>query len=159
MKTLLPTLLLFPLLSFSQEVVNDTKDLSRKEKKNIKESTISMCGCIEEQVNSLHPKTLEVLLLIAEKGEAAASAELESMVEGMEPEEMENFLGSFAKLESEEFSEQLDNCNRILDLSQDIQDQINDRQGPANDYFMSILNAEDACMFTNYVYSQGISEE
>ncbi len=159
MKAVLLSFLLFPILSFSQEVVTDTKDLSRKDKKKIDESTISMCNCIEEQVNTLHPKTIEVMRLIAEKGEAAALGELETMMEEMEPEEVKDLLASFSKMESGEFSEQLDGCNHITRLSQDIQDQINGTQGPAYDYFIDILSSEEACELTNYVYNVGMSSK
>ncbi|MFK7784890.1 MAG: hypothetical protein AB8B56_07235 [Crocinitomicaceae bacterium] len=159
MKAVLLSLLLFPILSFSQEVVTDTKDLSRKDKKNIDESTVSMCNCIEEQINTLHPKTIEVMRLIAEKGEAAAISELETMMEEMEPEEVKELLNSFSKMESGEFSEQISVCNYIEGLSQDIQDQINASQGPAYDYFMTILGSEEACELTNYVYGVGLADE
>ena len=97
MKAAFLTLLLVPFFSFGQ--------LSKKDKKNIDKYALEMCECVNELMAELHPKTIEVVLLMAEKGQEEAMKDVEAMLTEMSPEEMQEFLASFSTMEDPAFLE------------------------------------------------------
>jgi hypothetical protein len=149
MKIFLLALFLVPALSFSQ--------VSKSDKKSIDNYANTMCECVSDYITSLHPRTTEVLIIMAEKGEDVAISELEKMLEEMEPEEVEEFLGAFAAMESEEFQQNMNVCNQTELLNEGIEAQLDNELGAGYDYFMSLLN-EDQCEVMKALYDIGSSE-
>ena len=105
MRAAILTLLLIPFLSFGQ--------LKKKDKKSIDKSAVAMCECVNDLMGELHPKTIEVVLLMAEKGEEDAMKDVEAMLTEMTPEEMQEFLASFTTMESEEFLTRIEEFSKI----------------------------------------------
>lgn len=151
MKIALLTLLLIPFLSFSQ--------VSKKEKKSIDKYATSMCDCVNEVLNTLHPKVNDVIALIAEKGQDEAMKDVQTMTEEMDSEELQEFLESFTIMESDEFSQKLDDCDRTAILISELGDEINIEEGDANDYLMEVIVHKEACRMVKLLYDLGSSSD
>lgn len=151
MKTTLITLLLLPFLSFGQ--------VSEEDQISIDDYAISMCGCINDLINDLHPKTMGVIILMAEEGEEVAMIEVEEMLTEMSQEEMEFFLESFSKMESEAFLAKVENCDEASGLNDGLEDQINSDDGDVFNYFMEVLNREETCKIVKVLYDLGNATE
>ncbi len=152
MKTILPTLLLLPFLSFGQ--------VSEKDKNSIDAYTITICECMNELMETLHPLTIDLILLTAEKGEDEAFIEFESKLAEMSEEEVEDFLLSVDKMASEEFEEYIDDCGEASELDAELDESINSEEGGAFEYLLEVLNREKACKIMSALYEIGeVGEE
>ncbi len=147
MKAAFLTLLLIPFLSFGQ--------ISEKDKKSIDQYATNMCECVNELMAELHPKTIEVAMLIAEKGQEEAMADVEKMLTDMSPEEMQEFFASFTKMEDKAFLQRTDDCNGSDDLAPEIKSEIDDAEGEAHAYLMEYMESEEACEFMKALYDLG----
>ncbi len=154
MKSTLLTLLLIPILSFGQVEVNE---LSKKDKKSIDKYATSMCDCVNEQMATLHPKVIEVVLLMGEKGQEEAMKDVEGMLAEMDPAEMQEFLEAFTIMESDEFMQEIENCDGSDRLSAETKEQIDNAEGEAHDYLMRVLSQEEACEVMKALYDLGAS--
>ncbi len=147
MKAAFLTLLLIPFLSFSQ--------ISKKEKKSIDKYALEMCECASELMGELHPKTIEVILLMAEKGQEEAMKDVEAMLTEMTPEEMQEFLASFTMMEDPDFLARIEECDGSDSLSDEIKEQIDNAEGDAHAYLMEHLGEEEACKVMKSLYDLG----
>lgn len=144
MKALIAAFLLIPVLSFGQ--------LSKKEKKSIGKYADNMCECVNDLMGQLEPKVLDVIVLMAEKGEDKAMEEVTEMMNKMTPTELERFLDSFKMLEDPTFIESIDNCEDMSSLDERLKAEMNAGEGDGYDYFMEYIGKEDACQLINNVY-------
>lgn len=147
MKAAFLTLLLIPFLSFGQ--------LSKKDKKNIDKYALEMCECVNELMAELHPKTVEVVVLMAEKGQEGAMKDVEAMLTEMSPEEMQEFLTSFTKMEDPDFLARIEGCDGSENLSPGIKDEIDNAEGNAHSYLMSTLGEQEECKVMKSLYDLG----
>jgi hypothetical protein len=147
MKSAFLTLLLIPFLSFGQ--------VSKKEKKSIDKYALSMCECVNDLMSELHPKTIEVVMLMAEKGQEDAMKDVEAMLTEMTPEEMQEFLASFTTMESEEFLQKIEDCDGSDSLDPEMKEQIDNAEGDAHAYLMEVLGREEACKVMKSLYDLG----
>jgi hypothetical protein len=141
------TLLLIPFLSFGQ--------LKKKDKKSIDKYAVAMCECVNDLMGELHPKTIEVVLLMAEKGEEDAMKDVEAMLTEMTPEEMQEFLASFTTMESEEFLTRIEECDGSDSLDEKLKEQIDSAEGDAHAYLMETLAREEFCKVMKSLYDLG----
>lgn len=147
MKTAFLTLFLIPFLSFGQ--------VSKKEKKSIDKYALEMCECVNDLMGELHPKTIEVVLLMAEKGQEDAMKDVEAMLAEMSPEEMQEFLASFTKMEDPEFLAEIEECDGSESLDPKLKEQIDNSEGEAHAYLMEYLGQEEACKVMKSLYDLG----
>lgn len=151
MKTTLIALLLLPLLSYGQ--------VSRKDKKNIESYANTVCECISNLMDSLHPKTIEVVLLMGEKGQEEAMVDIQKMTLEMNEEELQEFLVSFETMGSDAFTEKIDNCEKSGVLSSELKEEIDNENSAGNSYFMELLETEEGCNVMNALYVIGKAVE
>ncbi len=151
MKTTLIALLLLPFVSFGQ--------LSEEAKNSIDDYAISVCGCVDELIDELHPEVAGVILLMDEKGQEEAMLEVQEMLTEMTSEEMEDFLMAFKSMDSDAFEQKVEDCDSSHDLSDRVEDQINNELGEAYDYFMETLEREEICQVMKALYNLGNSME
>lgn len=151
MKKIILALCLIPVLSFSQ-------DLSKKDKKKILTYATEMCGCVNELMAELHPKTIEVVMLIAEKGQEAAMTDINTMLTAMDSEEVQEFLESFKMMEDASFLERIENCDGSSELPPFLKSQIENGEGEAHDFLMEYLDEDESCEVMKALYDIGTAD-
>ena len=139
--------LVIPFLSFGQ--------ISKKDKKSIDKYALEMCGCVNDLMAELHPKTIEVVMLMAEKGQEDAMKDVEAMLTEMTPEEMQEFLASFTTMEDPEFLARIEECDGSDSLDEELKDQIDSAEGDAHAYLMEYLGEEETCEVMKALYDLG----
>jgi hypothetical protein len=147
MRAAILTLVLIPFLSFGQ--------VSKKEKKSIDKYALAMCECVNDLMGELHPKTIEVVLLMAEKGQEEAMKDVEAMLTEMSPEEMQEFLASFTTMEDPEFLARIEECDGSDSLDEKVKEQIDNAEGDAHAYLMEYLGEEETCKVMKSLYDLG----
>lgn len=150
MKISFLSLLFIPVFSFAQ--------LTKNEKVEVENYAIDLCNCINDLMAELHPKTGEIVLLFAEVGEAAALKEIDKMKLEMSSREVNELLASFVILESPDFLNALELCDKSELLNADLRTQINNAKGPAHDYLEYILSGDKQCKIANALYGIGGEE-
>ena len=151
MKTALLILLLIPFISLGQ--------LSKKDKKNIDKYALSMCGCLYDLFETLHPKTDDVIFMIAQNGQEEAMLTVETWLEEMDSDEMNEFLSSFQAMESPEFLQKIEECDDSDGLDPNIKEQVDNARGDAHIYLLKALGREDGCELMKALYDLGNSQE
>ncbi|GAB5417215.1 MAG: hypothetical protein Crog4KO_20810 [Crocinitomicaceae bacterium] len=151
MKTTLITLLLLPFLSFGQ--------VSEEDKNSIDSYTLSLCECMNDLMETMHPLMLDLIILSAEMGEEEAFMDMESKMAEMSEEEVEEFIQSAERMSSEEFEDQIDACDEAFELAEELDEKINSEAGAAFDYLLEVLDREGTCEIMNALYILGDAEE
>ena len=151
MKTALLILLLVPFFSLGQ--------LSNKDKKSIDQYAVSMCGCVNDLFEALHPKTIDVILMMAENGQEEAMSTVETWLDEMGADEKNEFLASFQAMESEEFTQQILACDESDRLDPTIKEQVDNARGDAHMYLLEVLGRSEGCKVMKSLYDLGNSEE
>ena len=151
MKTYLILLLSFPSFLFAQ--------LSLEDIKSIDSYALNMCSCVYELLEDMHPKTVDVIFLMAEVGEVKAMAEVEKIVVSMSNEELDEFLTSFRRMEDPDFTAEIEDCDGSDSLKEHLKNQINNGKGLAHEYLMYVLSRETSCKLTKALYDLGAEAE
>lgn len=158
MKILILTLLFIPFLSFAQEDVST--QLSKKDRESIDRYALDMCDCINNVMMELHPKTIDIILSLAENGQEGMVEKIQEFAEEMDSEERLFFLSSLEKMNSPEFlskTEECDHSSTLLD--EKLKADIDSAEGAAHEYLMTLVMSEEACKLVKSLIQIGGSTE
>jgi len=114
---LLLAILLVPMLSFGQ--------LKKKDKKAVEQYADHMCGCVNEVLNTLDPKTIEFIVIIGKEGDAAGEAAIKEYMATATEGEVNSVIESFNKMSSNEFQKSIEECDTRPNLNDEIAGSIN----------------------------------
>jgi len=150
-KILILTILLVPALSFGQ--------LKKKDKKAVDKYAEQMCGCVNEVINGLNPKAVEFIVLMSTEGEAAAEEAIIAYITSATEEETAALLASFDEMGTEEFQNNIEDCDFKGGLSSEVGASIDSGSGDGYDYFFTYLEKEDSCKLMKYLLELGMAAE
>jgi hypothetical protein len=147
MKTSLYAFFLIPCLSFAQLNVDEIKSIDNY--------AMEACDCVNDLIGELHPKAIEVVLLMAELGEEMGMAELEVIIAGMSISELDKFVAAFERMEDPYFLTQIEDCDGSEYLDEKLSTQIDNANGTAYAYLIYVLTREENCKVMKSLYDLG----
>jgi len=151
MKKVLLIILLLPLFSFAQ--------LSTQEKITIENYGFEFCNCINKVINTLDPKAVEFIYIMAEKSQDEAIKKIEEYINSVSEEKSKKLYSSFDEMNSQEFQEKIGKCAVREGMSDELANAINNGKGPSNDYLIDYLKSNNNCLMTNYLMTLGSSTD
>jgi hypothetical protein len=148
---LLLVVFLVPMLSFGQ--------LKRKDKKAIEIYAHEMCGCMNELFNTLDPKTLEFIVIMAEQGEKAGEDAIQEFLSNATEAEVATLVESFNRLSTPEFQAEIEECDSKNGLSDELAGSIDSSIGDGYNYFYNYLNKDDSCALLKFFLDAATEDE
>jgi len=150
-KHLIILLVFLPFLSFAQ--------LTSEEKSLIGNHANNICSCINKAINTLDPKVVEFVNLMADEGEEKAMIQIEKYISTHSEEESKVLLAGFDEMSLPEFGKKIEKCDIKENLTSEMSSSIDNVEGKYADYFYNLLKTNFACKLTNYLMELGNKEE
>jgi len=152
MKKYLKIIFIFlPFLSFAQ--------LTSEEKSIIENYANNICPCINNTINTLDPKVVEFVNLMADEGEEKTMIQIQEYISTHSEEESKKLIAGFDKMSSPEFGEKIEKCDNKENLTSEMSNSIDNVEGIYADYFYKLLKTNSVCKLTNYLMELGNTEE
>ena len=148
MKKYLKIIFLFlPLISFAQ--------LTSEEQVLIENYVNKFCPCINNVINTLDPKVVEFVNLMADEGEKKAMIQIQEYVSTHSEEEAKKLITGFDKMSSPEFGKKIEKCDNKEGMSSEMTLSIDNSKGEYSEYFYNYLTTTIECKMTNYIMLLG----